>query len=220
MFVRCARTRFTLRTISKKDAFVSWWNLILNQKSQPCPMCIYTTCYGIVWFVFALALRVSDCIKLDKTIIHIEKAYTNLQIVMREKKRRNSSIYVCWVRAYCATTINDHKCSIDRWQKWMTTWCVAMLSSAIVYWHDAPQFVTNEFCDWIYPTHSHIHISLQCIQKQQQQLGDRVEFNLPNNRKLKLRLCKTDSIWKLIDSYVNIFLAVISNQCVENLFSA
>lgn len=137
-----------------------------------------------------------------------------------KKKRRNSSIYVCWVRAYCATTINDHKCSIDRWQKWMTTWCVAMLSSAIVYWHDAPQFVTNEFCDWIYPTHSHIHISLQCIQKQQQQLGDRVEFNLPNNRKLKLRLCKTDSIWKLIDSYVNIFFAVISNQCVENLFSA
>ena len=47
-----------------------------------------------------------------------------------KRKRRNSSI--SYSRARCGLSScllcddNDHKCSIDRWQKWMTmtTWCV------------------------------------------------------------------------------------------------
>lgn len=142
----------------------------------------------------------------DGSFILRNEAYTNLQIVMREKKEAKF-INLCVLSSCLLCDDNNRPQMLNRQMTEMNDDLMRgyALFFGIVYWHDAPQFVTNEFCDWIYPTHSHTHISLQCIQKQQQQLGDRVEFNLPNNRKLKLRLCKTDSIWKLIDSYVNIF---------------
>lgn len=163
----------------------------------------------------------TDCIG-RRTIIHITEWSLHKSSNCYAWKKEAKFINLCVLSSCLLCDDNKRPQMLNRQMTEMNDDLMrgyALFCHCVLAWCTT---IRNEWVLWLNLSNAftHTHKSLQCIQKQQQQLGDRVEFNLPNNRKLKLRLCKTDSIWKLIDSYVNIFFAVISNQCVENLFSA